>query len=258
MEKDLVDNGTAGQAIINSIPASGKVSFEGNAEQKIRTETGKTEQTIIECKSEIRKSSDKLVVAKTTSITKATFGATGLTVSQEVELQAQARIHVDQTLQEATITQSEASGSTITSTLNNTLSVVQMTTNNKVKVKLGSLIIEVVEGNPVVITLAGITVTVPLHTKALIEEPVDNTFKITNISDTDDNPDAGNIIVTTHGESEQIPPGGETVKVAGIVKTTRVGGQLAPVNVVNVLIPWIRLAMGLAFASLLGLLIAKK
>ena len=53
LEKDLVDDSTASEAIKDSL-ATGKVSFEGTAEQKIRTESGKTEETKIQSMVELK------------------------------------------------------------------------------------------------------------------------------------------------------------------------------------------------------------
>jgi hypothetical protein len=258
LEKDLVDNGSASKAIINSNPASGKISFDGVEEQKIKSDTGKTQETKIDCKAEIRKPTNKLVVVKKTSMTKVSFGASDLTDPQEVELQEQSTINVDETLQEAKIKQSTSSGSKITSKISSTISTVNMVTSNQVLVKKGSLIIEVIEGNPVVVTFAGIVVTIPLNTKALIEEPVTNTFNISNISDTAAHPDAGSIIVTVGGETVQVAPGERPVTVTGNTEPSGVGGEVEPVNRANVLLPWLGLAMVLAFASLIGIWVAKK
>ena len=202
VEKDLIDNSTAAKAVEDSAGSSsaGGVSFEGDIEQRIKSDIAKSAETQIDAAAHFRKTASKVVVNKPAHLPKAKFGAAGMTGQQQVELQAQSRVQVDETVQQARIRQSAGTGSTITAMLRTVLSTITLALNNQVLVQRGSLEFLVEEGDPVVGTVGNLTFEVPLDVKARIDEPVDNEFTIENLS-----ADGGGSI-TIYIDGDPMPP----------------------------------------------------
>jgi hypothetical protein len=91
-----------------------------------------------------------------------------------------------------------------------------------------SLELEVEEGDPVVTTVRDITITVPIDTIALIDEPNDNEITISNTSD----PGAGDITIAVEDDTFSVSPDDEPVTAYIVAPTIDdITGPIGPVNI---------------------------